>query len=388
MNFIFYRYSIVASQQTMKGSLPFQKTKLGHDGKGPKAYIVKQTHIGYILFGVAFLLLIIGALVVDYKFERFKFSLNQQKLYKSTAHQRVNKLSAENKLMKISAVLQSHLRAEKREETNLQIMQHRITEIEAGGRVTIGNAIKDKEVNKQVLAIYDHIIEDAKSVVNKHLASTHRMAKASQATMKHIQQNIIHELQEEIQEDTRDEEERQRQHGMGHGAPAPAGAPGGLGIDLNELDEEDKKRWKEAETSLNHMLEHLEEKIQALGGFTMATAQVKEWERVLEQTNNGGLAYEEAERKMKQLMNAPSHGPMKSIINEDLPIVENFEMLLEEIKFLPQKKKMLAELAAWKRGEKTVHEVLLYIEQKMGSGDLDPDWMVGAATVEGMDAAA
>jgi hypothetical protein len=90
-------------------ALPLQTTKLGHDGKGPKAYVVKQvllsssffllvsseqrvlcvqTHFGYILVSLAFLCLIIGALVIDYKYERFQFSIKQDKLYKFKEHQK------------------------------------------------------------------------------------------------------------------------------------------------------------------------------------------------------------------------------------------------------------------------------------------------------------
>lgn len=374
-------------------ALPLQTTKLGHDGKGPKAYVVKQTHFGYILVSLAFLCLIIGALVIDYKYERFQFSIKQDKLYKFKEHQKVNKLSAESKLMKISAVLQSHLRAEKKEESRLEVMKSRLGELQKGGREKIAKAIDDaaekqtdiNEVKKSVLAIYDQLMNGATEIVQHHVQQATKQAAASQATMKHIQSNIINELKQEIQDDALDE--RDNQHGMGHGAPPPAGSPHSHGspVDVDSLDEEDKKRWSEAENSLNHMLEHLQVKVSHLGGIRMGSEKVTEWEHVLEQTNGGKIPYEEAEAKMKQLMSEPSHGPMKSIIDESLPTVDNFEMLLNEIKFLPQKKAMLNELGAWKQGQKSVHEVLLYIEEKMGTGELDPDWLVEAASPENED---
>ena len=110
--------------------------------------------------------------------------------------------------MKISAVLQSHLRAEKKEESSLRGMQSRAESFQRAGRVKIMAAIDEaaekqtdiNEVKKQVLALYDGVIEDVKQVVDTHLAVTHKQAQNAKRTMAHIQKNIIEELKQEIRD--------------------------------------------------------------------------------------------------------------------------------------------------------------------------------------------
>ena len=47
--------------------------------------------------------------------------------------------------------------------------------------------------------------------------------------------------------------------------------------------------------------------------------------------------------------------------------MENFELMLKELRFLPQKREMLDQLKAWESGRKSLHEIMLYIEKVLPS---------------------
>jgi len=66
-------------------------------------------------------------------------------------------------------------------------------------------------------------------------------------------------------------------------------------------------------------------------------------------------------------------------------VIENFELMLKELKLLPQKQRMLTELQHWERGDKSLHEIMLYIEKAITDETLDAEWLVEAATPPGED---
>merc|ERR1712028_70209 len=58
--------------------------------------------------------------------------------------------------------------------------------------------------------------------------------------------------------------------------------------------------------------------------------------------------------------------------------ITNFRNLLKRIKWLPQYAAVLEEFSAWKNGERTIQEVLVWTEDKMSSGEIDGTWLAKA----------
>merc|ERR1711865_1011035 len=58
--------------------------------------------------------------------------------------------------------------------------------------------------------------------------------------------------------------------------------------------------------------------------------------------------------------------------------ITNFRNLLKQIKWLPQYAAVLEEFSAWKNGERTIQEILVWTEDKMAKGEIDGTWLAKA----------
>merc|ERR1711865_1114945 len=58
--------------------------------------------------------------------------------------------------------------------------------------------------------------------------------------------------------------------------------------------------------------------------------------------------------------------------------ITNFRNLLKQIKWLPQYAAVLEEFSAWKNGERTMQEILVWTEDKMAKGEIDGTWLAKA----------
>merc|ERR1711998_752750 len=101
----------------------------------------------------------------------------------------------------------------------------------------------------------------------------------------------------------------------------------------------------------------------------LESSHVAEWEQLLTDTENGKLA--EATGSIKLI---EADGGKKGVTE-----ITNFRNLLKEVKRLPQYAAVLEEFDAWKKGERTVQQVLLWVQKSIPAKKLDGDWLARAS---------
>jgi hypothetical protein len=205
--------------------LPLNSIKTGPDAKGHKAYVVKQTHFGAILLTIAALMLIVGALVIDYKYERFTMSIDQNKLYHSKQHQRAKKLATETQLERVSLMLQGHLHHSDKMNRRTRLLEARLHEQINGFKHSMEEYAStkghhDKEghpdaVDAEFIKMFQTYMDDIETLVHENSLGLKKDAHASKELVKKMRTVILGELESEVEEDRHDREERDEDMRMG-----------------------------------------------------------------------------------------------------------------------------------------------------------------------------
>merc|ERR1711865_385828 len=148
------------------------------------------------------------------------------------------------------------------------------------------------------------------------------------------------------------------------------------------------------ETRINTVLEHVLSLAEKMGDTDidalLDAKKVEEWEQVLTDAETGKLTYPDAVAKAEEIIiNAPAALKLAEVtgalalIEEDggakgVNEITNFRNLLKQIKWLPQYAAVLEEFSAWKNGERTIQEILVWTEDKMAKGEIDGTWLAKA----------
>merc|ERR1712028_125946 len=151
---------------------------------------------------------------------------------------------------------------------------------------------------------------------------------------------------------------------------------------------------KVIETRINAIFNHVFDLAEKMGDTDidalLDAGKVKEWEQVLTDAETGKLTYPDAVAKAEEIITSAPAALKLAEVTGALELIEedggakgtteitNFRNLLKQIKWLPQYAAVLEEFSAWKNGERTIQEVLVWTEDKMSSGEIDGTWLAKA----------
>merc|ERR1712028_321862 len=156
----------------------------------------------------------------------------------------------------------------------------------------------------------------------------------------------------------------------------------------------DDAYMKESEAHINQIFDHVYDIAKKMGDADIDSlikpATVEEWEQLITDTETGKINYDDAVKKMEEVITkddaalklAEATGCFE-LIHEDggakgVTEVTNFRSLLKHIKWLPQYSAVLEEFASWKKGDKTIQQVLLWVQEQVSAGKLDDRWLAAA----------
>merc|ERR1719498_1156656 len=174
-------------------------TKLGPDGKGGKAYVVKSSSMATILGISAVLLLLSGCLFLDIRSERESFSADLGVQSKVSAQQHKAKIQAQAQLQQAAAQLSEEVGRGKEEESDLAIMLQHIMAVQHTVRVNLVNAVADaphhldykKIINEQ----FEAMEEEVEGILHDHLVVVKNANKKSEAAIESLHEELAAELE-------------------------------------------------------------------------------------------------------------------------------------------------------------------------------------------------
>lgn len=349
-------------------------TKLGANGKGPRAMVVKQSSMRIILGCTAILLLLSGCLWLDIKMERSAFTSGLKLEHAVEEHQRHSKLEAESKMTEAAALLSEQVDRSNEEESSLKIMVSHILYVQHEARTRFlrladgSNGSDGKGLKKQLAAEFDKLNEDVSSIMKEHLSHLHDTINDANASLKQLQIDVVQELEKQEHEDRE-----------------------------LELDSTNTKKATEGLITgrLNAVFNHVYELAGKMGATDiddlLKESNVQEMTQVLADTESGKLSYPDGIKQMEGILEKAPAALKLAEATGSIALVEadggkkgvdevtNFRALLKEVKRLPQYAAVLEEFEAWKSGKRTEQQVLLWVQQKIANSELDADWITLAS---------
>jgi len=336
----------------------------------------------------AVLLILSGCLFLDIQAERTKFSGGFAMEHRIEEHQRLSKLEAETKLAEMSAKMNAQMQSSKDEESDLKVMASHISYVQTQARMKITKSIDDEsltvaDIKKTVDTQFGAMQKDIEGILHAHLVVVEGANMRSNAEMDRIEK----EVQEEISAQAAYDAQLQAN---------------GENLEKHRDSDVGPTENKMIETRINAIFEHVYNLAEKMGDTDIDTlldaSSVKEWEQILTDTETGKLAYPDAVAKMEEIITkAPAALKLAQVtgalqlVEEDggakgITEVTNFRNLLKEIHWLPQYAAVLEEFTAWKKGDRTLQQVLAWTEEKMAAGEIDGTWLSQA--YEGKEVAA
>lgn len=361
-------------------------TKLGHDGKGEKAFIIGQSKVAIILGVVAVLALFSGGMYMSSSANNAEFTAQLEAEHITEEHQRLGKLEAETKLNEMSAELHKQSAQAADEESDLKIMASHIQYIQEISRMNIMKSIDNEaltvaDIKKQVDEQFHSMQKETEGILHDHLVVKTNANAKSNAEMDRIEAEVKQMTLEQQKYDAEmAEAATKKQHGRSSQKPAAAAT----------TDEENKV----IETRINAIFNHVFDLAEKMGDTDidalLDAGKVKEWEQVLIDAETGKLTYPDAVAKAEEIITSAPAALKLAEVTGALELIEedggakgtteitNFRNLLKQIKWLPQYAAVLEEFSAWKNGERTIQEVLVWTEDKMSRGEIDGTWLAKA----------
>ena len=352
-----------------------EMTKMGHDGKGPKAFVIKQTHVGGFILATCLLMLLYFGASADLMAQKSETSVQMQ----NSEHQRMAKLEAETKLQEVAAELSQQVGSSAEAESDLKIMAQHISYIQRTVLTNIHKSIDDetlnvaqikKAVDTQFIAMEDEI----EGIMHDHLVTVTDANKKSKAAMDAMHASLLAEMQQQEKEE---ELYREAQH-KAHQANV----------------KEDQIHAEKAEKGIQQIFDHVYALATKMGETDiddlLKKDTVKEWEQLLTDTEEGKLSYDDAVTKMEDVL-TKSPAALKlaeatnafELIHADggrkgTSEITNFRNLIKHVQWLPQYSIVIEKLTEWKQGKVTTQQALVWIQEQVKAKAIDDRWLVEA----------
>jgi len=222
--------------------------------------------------------------------------------------------------------------------------------------------------------------EEVESIMHDHLVTVKDANKKSQAAMEFLHNKLVVEMKEQQEEEKRYQEAKESAH---HTSAAPT-----------SVDPASEAVYKRAETHINSIFNHvydLAEKMTSVDGEDvnrlLKPENIKEWELLLTDTETGKLNYDEAVKKMEEVLTkntaalhlAHATGAFERMHKDGgkkgVTEITNFRNLLKHVKWIPQYGTVFQQLKEWKSGNVSTQDVLTWIQEQIKAGKLDDSWL-------------
>jgi hypothetical protein len=349
-------------------------TKLGADGKGEKAFIIAQSKVR-VIFGVLAVLAVLSVgLYRTNSTNTAEFKAKIENEHTMEEHQRLSKLEAEATLAEMSAKMSQQTQMSKEEESDLKIMASHISYVQQQMHISILQSIDDEsltvaDIKQQVDKQFTNMQNEIDTILHDHLVVVEGANTKSNAEMDRIEQEVQAQLKAQQLYDNEKV----------------------VNKNLNPSSTTTIDENKQIEAHINSIFNHVYGLAEKMGDTDidglLSADTVKEWEQILTDAETGKLAYPDAVAKMEEIIvKAPAALKLAEatgaleLVEEDggskgVTEVSNFRSLLKHVRWLPQYAAVLEEFSAWKNGDRTVQEVLVWTEQKIASKEIDGTWL-------------
>jgi hypothetical protein len=357
--------------------LPVPTAKLGVDGKGGKAYIVKQSGMKTIFAIVAVLLVLCGCLALDVQAQRTTFTSSMTMEHVHEEHQRLSKIEAETKMAEMSAEMKKQAQLSADQESDLKIMASHLQYVQQVSLMNIMQHIDNQnltvaDIKKEVKGTFDSLEKETEQILHDHLVVVEGANAKSNAEMDRIEREVAAMTEREQEYDAELAKEEQK----------------------NAAEDEGPTDNKVIEARINSIFTHVYDIAEKMGDADidglLDTKKTAAWQQILNDAESGTLPFPKAVEAMEEII-TKNPAALKlaeatnvlALVEEDggakgVTEITNFRNLLKEIKWLPQYAAVLEEFSLWKEGKRTAEEVLVWTEQKMTAGELDGTWLAKA----------
>jgi hypothetical protein len=364
--------------------LPLPTAKLGVDGKGGKAYIVKQSGMKTIFAVVAVLLVLCGCLALDIQAQRTTFTSSMTMEHSHEEHQRIAKVEAETKLAEMSAKIVQLNEKSKDQESDLKIMASHLQYIQQVSLIRIMKHIDNEnltvaDIKHEVKDQFESLEKETEQILHDHLVVVEGANAKSNAEMDRIEREVAAMTEREEKYDVEQKKDEKN------------AAPAQLKIIKDRVFTNENK---EIEDRINVIFTHVYDLAEKMGDADidglLDAKKTAEWEQILADAETGKLPFPKAVEAMEEIITKNPAALKLAEATKAFELVEadggakgvteitNFRNILKQIKWLPQYAAVLEEFSNWKEGKKTVEEVLVWLEKKLAAGEIDGTWLARA----------
>jgi len=357
--------------------------KMGANGKGERAVLLRHSYVKVIIGTIVALAFCAAFLFVDLGAERQMFSSTTGYMHAIEEAQRLSKVEAETKMSEVAGVLSATVAHAQAESSDLKLMGQHILYIQSQAREEVlGADMTDKDRAKA----FDKMNTDVKIMIAQHLQRLDKALATDHSTATQVHEDIAEELKHQ---ETDDKELKKEEDAAMHDV-----ATG----NFHHLDHKKaSKEIDEIEARMTAVFHHVDDLANKMGNTDidalLESSHVAEWEQLLTDTESGKVAYPIGIKKMEAILDkipaalklAEATGSIKLIEadggKKGVTEITNFRNLLREVKRLPQYAAVLEEFDAWKKGRRTVQQVLLWVQKNISAKKLDGDWLSRASAL-------
>lgn len=357
--------------------------KMGANGKGERAVLLRHSYVKVIIGTIFALAFCAAFLFADLGAERQMFSSTTGYMHAIEEAQRLSKVEAEAKMSEVAGVLSATVAHAQAESSDLKLMGQHILYIQNQAREEVlGADMTDKDRAKA----FDKMNTDVKAMIAQHLQRLDKALATDHSTATQVHEDIAEELKHQ---ETDDKELKKEED-----AAMQDVATG----NFHHLDHKKaSKEIDEIEARMTAVFHHVDDLANKMGSTDidalLESSHVAEWEQLLTDTESGKVAYPTGIKKMEAILEkipaalklAEATGSIKLIEadggKKGVTEITNFRNLLREVKRLPQYAAVLEEFDAWKKGHRTVQQVLLWVQKNISAKKLDGDWLSRASAL-------
>lgn len=347
---------------------------MGADNKGPLAYIVekskyKSLFVSALLMCVSFIFLY-GA----FSSERNEHQHQTQQLFSLEEHQRLEKQSAELKLMQANQLLWRHLQENVEQSKDMNQLYMSVRSIQQRGVQKLELTMSDEATRNRVLAAYREVMAELNSLIEAHDQIARGKSEKAQKLLSNLHKDTVRELEHEAHEDIMDSQ--------------ILAAAKHRRVSVEQQDQQ-----VEAQTSVawNHMINYVKAKAEkmALSNDYDIPAQLSTWQALLRSLEEGTMSSSQR-RKLPTMLDAlpasllrsnPVQALLQSSAMPQTFIVMHMRTLIGELQAHTHKAQILQIVEQWEEGNTTDHQAYLSLEAMENKGYLSR-WLANAAEVQ------
>lgn len=380
--------------------LPTTVTKMGEDQKGPKAYVVEQAKYKSLLSGAICMVVAFGFLYLAFNSERASFNARSEQIFQVEEHQRMEKQTAELKLLQITQMLTAHLDSEIEEESEMKQLYVNMIDTQTQGTDRIDQLLDGKlegADRKAVMDEFEQIMFNVNAIVGNHERESRKRGDHARALLKTIHRNVIQELEHEIADDVNDQFIEYAAHSR-----------------HLQLSESDMQQSTHAHAAFDSMLGQLQAKVDAMTAdddFTASDspsslsahrAQLSTWYGLITSMEERVVSREQMAEIVTMIEALPHsirhttaattileiarHGATNAGGNAGgnahetrlASLSKHANTILGELQGYSNKANLDRALADWKNGTHTPHQTFLRVQMMTRNGQLPSRWLAEA----------